>query len=243
MRAYKRMAKFSILIAIISLLIAIFLNFCFAIDKTGFWMNVCLGLFGSATLTILTSIVSYFHEKRQTLENFVYHTRQILSYLNKYQESMSLEQKLKFYLDYHDLDKSAWDMDIGNMDFFFENKTHDFQYIYTAIYKPILDFNRAVENHVWHFRWYLDGTGKNDTVMEKFLLELQEYLLEKNEQDIPTEYDENGNIVSTCHHSMVKPKLVLNIRKELNGRYYEIMYGKKITKREKHPVPVPGKKI
>ena len=133
MRAYKRMAKFSILIAIISLLIAILLNFCFAIDKTGFWINVCLGLFGSATLTILTSVVSYFHEKRQTLENFVYHTRQILSYLNKYQESMSLEQKLKFYLDYHDLDKSAWDMDIGNMDFFSENKTHDFQYIYLSL--------------------------------------------------------------------------------------------------------------
>ncbi len=145
---------------------------------------------------------------------------------------MPLEQKLKFYLDYHDLDKSAWDMDVGNMDFFFESKTHDFQYIYTTIYKPILDFNRAVENHVWHFRWYFDGTGKNDTVMEKFLLELQEYLLEKNEQDIPTEYDENGNIVSTCHYSTVKPKLVLNIRKELNGRYYEIMYGKKIAKRE-----------
>lgn len=232
MRAYKRMTKFSILIAIISLLIAILLNFCLVVDKTGFWVNVCLGLFGSAALTILTSIVSYFHERRQTLESFVYHTRQILSYLNKYQESMPLEQKLKFYLDYHDLDKSAWDMDVGNMDFFFESKTHDFQYIYTTIYKPILDFNRAVENHVWHFRWYFDGTGKNDTVMEKFLLELQEYLLEKNEQDIPTEYDENGNIVSICHYSTVKPKLVLNIRKELNGRYYEIMYGKKIAKRE-----------
>ena len=36
MRAYKRMAKFSILIAIISLLIAILLNFYFVIDKTGF---------------------------------------------------------------------------------------------------------------------------------------------------------------------------------------------------------------
>ena len=46
MRAYKRMAKFSILIAIISLLIAILLNFCFVIDKTGFWTNVCLGVFG-----------------------------------------------------------------------------------------------------------------------------------------------------------------------------------------------------
>ena len=37
MRAYKRMAKFSILIAIISLLIAILLNFCFVIDK---WHNI-----------------------------------------------------------------------------------------------------------------------------------------------------------------------------------------------------------
>ena len=77
MRAYKRMAKFSILIAIISLLIAIFLNFCFVIDKMGFWTNVCLGVFGSATLTILTSDVSYFHEKRQTLENFVYHMKKV----------------------------------------------------------------------------------------------------------------------------------------------------------------------
>lgn len=98
MRAYKRMTKFSILIAIISLLIAILLNFCLVVDKTGFWVNVCLGLFGSAALTILTSIVSYFHERRQTLESFVYHTRQILSYLNKYQESMPLEQKLNFIL-------------------------------------------------------------------------------------------------------------------------------------------------
>ena len=85
---------------------------------------------------------------------------------------------------------------------------------------------------MWHFRWYLDETGKNETVMEKFLLELQEYLLEKNEQDIPTKYDENGNIVLTCHHSTVTPKLVFNIHKELNGRYYEIMYGKKFAKRE-----------
>lgn len=218
MRAYKRMAKFSILIAIISLLIAILLNFCFAIDKTGFWINVCLGLFGSATLTILTSVVSYFHEKRQTLENFVYHTRQILSYLNKYQESMSLEQKLKFYLDYHDLDKSAWDMDIGNMDFFSENKTHDFQYIYTAIYKPILDFNRAVENHVWHFRWYLDGTGKNDTVMEKFLLELQEYLLEKNEQDMFTDGHETKVKDNPLNDNFAKDEFQA-LWKQINHKY------------------------
>lgn len=27
----------------------------------------------------------------------------------KYQDSMSLEEKMKFYLDYYDIDKSAWD--------------------------------------------------------------------------------------------------------------------------------------
>lgn len=35
----------------------------------------------------------------------------------KYQDSKSLEEKMKFYLDYYDIDKSAWDADYGNMDF------------------------------------------------------------------------------------------------------------------------------
>lgn len=156
----------------------------------------------------------------------------MLSFLNKFQDNTSLEQKIRFFLDYSELDKSAWDIDFGNIDFFFDNQRKKIKYIYTSIYQPILDFNRAVNNHIWHFRWHLDGTGKNDAVMQKFVAELQTYLLEKTEQDIPTKYDENGQATSFCHCSSIKPKLVYNIQEELNGYYYEIMYGKKIAEKQ-----------
>lgn len=227
MRAYKKMTIIATLIAIIALLVAIVLHYCCPCYETEFWINVCLGLFGSAALTVLTSVVSYWHERIKTLENFLYHTRQLLSAANKYQEHMTLEQKIQFFLEYSEFDKIAWDADFGNIDFFFERITKDREYIYYSIYKPILDFNNAVANHVWHFRRHLDGSGKNDAVMQNFVSELQDYLLKIDEQDIPTEYDENGNATSFLPHKSTCPKLVLDVKKELRGRYYEILYGKK----------------
>ena len=233
MKVYKRMTIISALVAVGSFLIAILLNYvCISCKEIDFWIDVFLGLFSGAILTTLTSVISYCHEKRRTLEYFVNHTQNILSYINKYQESMSLTQKIKFYLDYFDLDKSDWDMDIGNMDFFFEKITGNFKYIYNSIYKPILDFDNNVAKHVWHFRWYLDGSGKNDAVMEDFLSELQEHLLEKIETDITIEYDDKGKAIAVCHCSGVNPKLVNDIQKELNGHCFEIMYGKKSTRKE-----------
>lgn len=64
--------------------------------------------------------------------------------------------------------------------FLFERLIKSRKYIYEKIYKPVIDFNNAVANHEWHFRWYLDGSGKNDFVMEGFLSELQDYLLITN---------------------------------------------------------------
>lgn len=232
MRIYKILTVITIIIAVIALAIAILLHYLLPCGETDFWINVLIGIFGSAVLTTLTSIVSYHYERRKILEGFIYHTRQILSYLNKYQENMTLEQKIQFFLDYCDLDYSAWDMDFGDMDFFFEKVCGNRKYIYNRIYKPILDFNSAVANHAWHFRWHLDGSGKNERVMLSFLAELQDYLLEKTECDVPAEYDENGNVTASCHYSSVQPKLVFNIQKELNGRYYEIVYGKKIFKKK-----------
>lgn len=95
---------------------------------------------------------------------------------------MSLEEKTKFYLDYHDIDKSAWDADYGNMNFFAEKITGNRKYIYEKIYLPILSFNQAVNKQVWHFGWYFDGSGKNKPVMEMFVEELEQYLLYRDEK-------------------------------------------------------------
>lgn len=230
MRLYKRMTIISALIALISFLISIFMHYFFTSNKEiDFWINLCLGLFSGAILIVFTSIISYYHERRRTMEIFIYNTNRILFYLNKYQESMSIEQKINFYLEYIELDKSAWDMDFGNMDFFLKE---NIEYIYEKIYKPILDFNNAVLNHAWHFRWYLDGTGKKDVEIKKFLSELQEYLLDKVETDVPMEYDDDGKVIATCTCYEVNPKLVNNIQDKIYDHYFEIMYGKRSIKRE-----------
>ncbi len=227
MRVYKKITNFSLLVSIISFAISVSLEFFVSCFDTTFWVDVSLGIFSGAILTVLTSLVSYHYEKRKVLESFLYHTKIILKYLGKYQEGITLEQKLHFYLDYYELDKSAWDIDFGDMDFYFERINKKRKYIYDYIYKPILDFNLAVLNHVSHFRWHLDGNGKNDVVMQNFLLELQEYLLVKTEQDIPTEFNDQGEPIAFCHCTSVESKLVQNIEKELSGRYYKILCGKR----------------
>lgn len=232
MRAYKKYVYFTALVSVVSFVPTILLHYLIPCSESDFWIDVCLGIFSGAILTLITSIISYSHERRRTLESFVYHTCQILNCLNKYQESMSIEQKLNFYLDYIKLDKSAWDMDLGNMDFFFERITNNRKYIYEKIYKPIIDFNHAVLKHEWHFRWYLEGSEKNDEVMEKFLFELQDYLIIKTESKFPIEYDDNGNVIEYCKCSSSTSKLVADISKELNGRYYDIMYGTKVAKKK-----------
>lgn len=232
MRAYKKCVYFTAVISIVTFVVAVLLHYLIPCAESDFWINVCLGIFSGAILTLITSIISYRHEKRRTMESFVYHTRQILFYLNKYQESMSIEQKLKFYLDYIEFDKSAWDMELGDMDFFFEKFTKKKKYVYEKVYKPILDFNQAVIQHEWHFRWHLDGSGKNDAVMEKFTSELQDYLRIRTEVKVPAEYDADGNIIKYCKYSSTTSKLVADISKELNGHYYEIMYGMRVAKKQ-----------
>ncbi len=232
MRVYKKMTIITVGVAAVAFLLAITLHYFFPCDEADFWINVCFGVFGSAILTALTSVVSYHHEKIKTLENFLYHTRQILSAANKYQEHMTIEEKIRFFLDYSEFDKIAWDADFGNIDFFFERFTKNREYVYYNIYKPILNFNNAVANHVWHFRWHLDGSGKNDAVMQNFVSELQDYLLKIEEHDIPTEYDENGNATSFCHNKSTRPKLVYDVKAELAGRYYEVLYGKRVDKKK-----------
>ncbi len=62
---------------------------------------------------------------------------------------------MRFFLDYHDIDKSAWNSSYGNMDFF-ENHTGDRKFIYQEVYMLLLRFNQTVNKHAWHFRWYFD---------------------------------------------------------------------------------------
>lgn len=226
MRPYKKLTIISIIITIITALISVLLKFVFVKSCSEFWINVSLAIFGGSFLSIINSLISYYHERRVTLEGLMYHTRRILAYLNKYQTNMTLEQKMKFFLDYYDIDKSAWDADYGNIDFFFEIITGHRKYIYEKIYQPIIKLDSEVANHVWHFRWYFDGTGKNEKVMETFVEDIERLLVKTIEEDVPTEFDDNGNPISYCPFTSIEYIFVSNIMEELNGQFLEILIGK-----------------
>ena len=94
--------------------------------------------------------------------------------------------------------------------------------IYEQIYTPILRVNQAINNHVWHFRYYKDGSGKNDKVLGKFIEEIEALFIETTISEIDT--NEKGDPVTM---TSTKNKIVHTIQEELNEKYYQLMYGKK----------------
>lgn len=186
MKNYVISARVTAFLSIVSFSIIIYLHYFKSGEEIDFWCNVCLAIFGSALLTLITSIVGYYNEKRNTLENFAYSTRSLLHFINKYDVNWKLEKKIDFYIDYADIDKSLWDSQLGMIYFWWNFKFKDdyFNYIYNSIYKPIQDFNKATSEHEFHFRWHKDGTGKNDAVMTEFVSELEQLFIENISEEL-----------------------------------------------------------
>lgn len=75
-------------------------------------------------------------------------------------------------------------------------------------------------SHTWHFEMHVNGTGVNNAVMEDFISEIEPAIIREEEYVVG-----NGNneyVTKNVHNHIVKM-----IDAELNGKYYEIMYGKK----------------
>lgn len=213
MRAHKRTALICGMLSFMSLCISIYLFYTYDSNEINFWINVCLAIFGSAFLASLTAIVSYFHEKRETLESFLYHSEKLLCKLKKYQHDFSVEEKIKFFLEYDDMDKSLWDSAFGNIDFLFDMFGKK-RWIYNKIYQPLNQFSQAVSERERHFRLYRNETESNMIVMEIFIKELETYLLEYKELKI----------------TVIEKKLVRDVLGALYGEYFGIMYGRSAVK-------------
>ncbi len=227
MRNYVISVKATTVVTALSFIAALITHYVFHGNEAEFWCNVWLAVFGSGFLAAITSYIGYSYEKRRTMENFNYSTRGLLRILNKYDLKWDNEKKIDFFLDYLDVDKTLWDGQLGEICFLCDPKRQKFEYVYEKIYLPILSFNQKIAGHEFHFRWHKDGSGKNDAVMQEFIGEL-EMLFMKNkivERETP-----DGEKFSM---TIIQNKLVYTTLEELNGYYYELMYGKKQTKREK----------
>lgn len=212
------------LLTLSSLIGAACFNFCSCVDP--FWSNLLLGVFGSGLLTFITSVVGYRVERKRTFEGFSYTTKQILKNLNKYQSSWPLEQKIDFFLMLHDISWSDWDRYFGDFHFLFDfgNKTRE--YIFQKIYHPLQEIDQKINYHVWHFRWHKDGTGRNERVMEKFVQEIEDLIIETRRVPLK-EVGELSDDTDEITETLVCNKIVIAISEELNGEYYRLMCGNK----------------
>ena len=224
MKIYKNSIYITGILTIITFVGSLILHCSISSKEAEFWYNILIGIFGSAALTLISSIIGYKVERKRILEKFYYYTNKILKQINQYQFNMPLEEKIDILLEYVDSDKIEWDSCLGDIDFLFDFGKRNFKYIFRSIYEPLLELQNAVQKHYWHFKWYKDGTGKNDRVMEEFLAEIEPLILDRKEESVPREFGESDTITERIVMTSVSNKIVEKINKELSGKYYKLMY-------------------
>lgn len=223
MKIYRNSIYILIALTIISFAMSLIIHYNYTSREAEFWCNIIIGIFSGALLTLITSIVGYRVERRKVLENFSYYTKRILRQLNKYQEDMSLEQKVDFFLQYSDSDKIEWDSCLGEINFFADYKRKNFLYIYNSIYKPLLDINNAIQRHYWNFQYYKDGSARVDRAIIEFISEIEPMIITKKIEQIPAAIDKNGKVISYTERTVIYNRIVEDLLNELNGKYYKLI--------------------
>ncbi len=207
----------------VSLGIALLLHYCGNGTEAEFWCNVCLGIFGSGLLTVLVSCVGYASEKKKTMEGFYYSTKSILHKVGSYDGSWNRDQKINFYVDFYETEQFVWDSQLGDIYLITDLARQQFRYIYDKIYSPIINLSNEIGERVFHFKLYKDGEKIPVAVLDKLIAELEPMIL-KSEQKV---IEDDGQKVTI---QSIRNEFVPSISKELNGRYYDLMYRK--AKRE-----------
>jgi hypothetical protein len=211
---YKRSFVVTLVISVISFLIAAILNYAM---QEQFWCNVLLGIFGGAVLTSITSIIGYFVERRHALEEFYLETIKLLKRYNKYQTDLTLDKKINFFLELSNYDMEYWGTTYARIDLF--NKKSK-KYIYEKIYSPLTYAHKKACSHTWNFEMHVNDTGVNNAAMKEFVSEIEPAIIREEERVVGN--GDNEYVTKNVHNHIVEI-----IDAELNGKYYEIMYGKK----------------
>lgn len=198
---------------IVSLILAVFLN------QYGheFYANLLSGIFASGVLTFLVSVIGYLTERKRTLERFYSYAQKAVSNLNQYEYDGDIDQTIEILLQINEFDYLELDNAYADIDFLFFDKKNK-EYIYTSIYCPIKEIRSLIAEKAYHFKMYRKAINGNRRVMQNFICEIDRKIMKREENVIATKDGKSFKMETTGN------KLVLQLRKELSGKYYEIMY-------------------
>lgn len=163
----------------------------------GIYKDISLAIFGSSLLACFTALINYYVGKIKCLENFYTTISERIHYYTEYNTGDNLNEKCKYFIEYYNRDFSDYGLAYSNIYFLFDFKNKNKKYIFNNIYSKCYSLSNHIQEHYWHFRYYVDGSGKNDKVIGKFIEEV-----EKEMEDFLDE-----------------------VPKEMENKYYKIMYG------------------
>lgn len=221
MRTNKPAILWSIVVSLSALTISLLLHY----HDEEYYSNLFAGIFASGVLTAMISVINYRAERRKTLEHFYSYAQKAANNYNCFEDEGDLERSIDSILRMNEFDYLELDNAFGDMSFIF-NDMETRKYIYEAIYEPTLNLRKLIADKCFHFREYRKVKNGNSRVMRSMVNEVASALMEHSEFESIDEYG----------HSMViktsRNKIVEQLRTELDGRYYEIMYphAKKETK-------------
>ncbi len=212
-----RTNKYVIIVALpltILSLVAASLFYSFGIE---FASNVFLGIFGSALLTLLVSIVNYLTERRKTLEAFWSYGHKAIRNLNRYSADDDLDRAIDVFLQMNEFDFQPFDDAFGDICFLINNKKQRSE-IGNRIYSPIMEIRNTLVNCCWHFAEYKEAIHGNRRVMEHYVASIDRLLI-KRESSIYKQEDGSEIKVQSS-----EPYKVDQLLSEFNTYFYAIMY-------------------
>ena len=213
MRTNKPAIIWSTIISVVALICSLVLQY-FGLEYAA---NLLAGIFASGVLTIMISIINYRTERRKTLEQFYSYAKKAANNYNRFENDGDLERSIDSVLAMNDFDYIELDNAYGDMSFLFHDKKTR-KYIFEKIYEPTLVLRKLISEKCFHFREYRKAFSGNSRVMRIFVDEVAVAIMSHQEM---TSVNEHGvSIVMKTTHNKAAEQLL----KELDGRYYEIMY-------------------
>ena len=213
MRTNKIAIKYSSVISVTALVLSIVL-YSKGYDYAS---NLLVGVFASGVLTLLISLINYSTERRRTLEKFYSYALKAASNFNRFENDNSLERTIDIVLQMNQFDYIELDNSFGDIDFFFNNKKNR-EFIYENIYEPTVNLRRIINEKCFHFNEYRKAVNGNSLVMQRFVKEIDSFIMSRSEDELTLE-DGTTTIVVTCYNKIVK-----GILDNVNGRFYKMIY-------------------
>ena len=215
MKENKTVIFWSLAIASISLAASIILH-CRSCEYAS---NIFSGIFASALLAFMIAVINYHISKRRTLENFYSYAMKAVANYNLFENDGDLERTIDSVLLMDQFDYLGLDTAYGEMCFVFNNdKNH--KYVYDRIYLLTLELRRLISEKCFHFREYRKSMNGNKSAMKHFVEEIDCAIMERKTVHVSRDGSEIQMV-------SVKNRIVEQLLTELNGKYYELMYGKK----------------